>query len=143
MSYPLMRTRTCAYQGVRNVRLSGNLACFVFLKHPFRDSPFWLITDDIRYSLILHNQCEYQCLRTPQMNWSCTSPTKMVVFTQYCWKQRISYICIKCAQGQFNIICCSSGPVDHDYSKINKKMPIANKCSANPAIIYLSYNLYL
>ena len=26
---------TCAYQGVRNVRLSENLACFVFLKHPF------------------------------------------------------------------------------------------------------------
>ena len=30
-----MRKRTCAYQGVRNVRLMENLACFVFLKHPF------------------------------------------------------------------------------------------------------------
>ena len=27
--------RTCAYQGVRNVRFSENLSCFVFLKHPF------------------------------------------------------------------------------------------------------------
>ena len=27
--------RTCAYQGVRNVRLLENLVCFVFLKHPF------------------------------------------------------------------------------------------------------------
>ena len=27
--------RTCAYQGVRNVPFSENLACFVFLKHPF------------------------------------------------------------------------------------------------------------
>ena len=35
----------CAYQGVRNVRLSEGLACFVFLKHPFWDSPFCLITD--------------------------------------------------------------------------------------------------
>ena len=26
---------TDAYQGVRNVRFSENLACFVFLKHPF------------------------------------------------------------------------------------------------------------
>ena len=26
---------TCAYQGVRNVGFSGNLACFVFLKYPF------------------------------------------------------------------------------------------------------------
>ena len=27
--------RTCAYQGVRNVCFSENLACFVFLKHSF------------------------------------------------------------------------------------------------------------
>ena len=44
ISYSLIRTR--AYQGVRNVRFSENLACFVFLKHPFWDSPFCLITDD-------------------------------------------------------------------------------------------------
>ena len=31
----LIRTRTCAYQGVRNVRFSEILACFVFLKHLF------------------------------------------------------------------------------------------------------------
>ena len=29
------RLRTCAYQGVRNVRFSENLAGFVFLKYPF------------------------------------------------------------------------------------------------------------
>ena len=34
------------YQGVKNVRFSENLACFVLLKHPFWDSPFCLITDD-------------------------------------------------------------------------------------------------
>ena len=35
----------CAYmhQGVRNVRFSENLACFVFLKNPFWYSPFCLI----------------------------------------------------------------------------------------------------
>ena len=32
---PLIRTRTCAYQGVRNVSFLENLACFNFLKHPF------------------------------------------------------------------------------------------------------------
>ena len=31
ISYPLTRIRTCAYQGVRNVSFSENLACFVFL----------------------------------------------------------------------------------------------------------------
>ena len=43
--YPLILTRTCAYQGVRNVRFLENLACFVFLKHTFEGSPFFLITD--------------------------------------------------------------------------------------------------
>ena len=47
ISYPLIRTRTCAYQAVRNVRSSGNLVCFVFLKHPFWDGYFYLITDEI------------------------------------------------------------------------------------------------
>ena len=46
ISYSLICTRTCPYQGVRNVRFSENLACFVFLKDPFWDSPFCLITDD-------------------------------------------------------------------------------------------------
>ena len=35
ISYPLTRTLTCAYQGVRNNRFSENLACFVFLKRLF------------------------------------------------------------------------------------------------------------
>ena len=59
ISYLLIRTRTCAYQGVRNVRFSENLVCFVFLKHPFWDSPFCLITDELniftKYSEISFN----------------------------------------------------------------------------------------
>ena len=47
ISYPLIRTRTCAYQGVRNVCFSEILACFAFLKHPFLDSPFCIITDEL------------------------------------------------------------------------------------------------
>ena len=47
ISYPLIRTRTCVYQGVRNVRFLENLACFIFSKHPFWDSPFCLIIDDL------------------------------------------------------------------------------------------------
>ena len=35
--------------GVRNDRFSENLACFVFLKHLFWDSPFCLITDDFMW----------------------------------------------------------------------------------------------
>ena len=47
ISYPLICTRTCAYQGVRNVCFSENLTCFVFLKHPFWYSRFCLITDEL------------------------------------------------------------------------------------------------
>ena len=47
ISYPVIRTRTRTYQGLRNVRFSENLACFVFLKHPFWDSPSCLITGDM------------------------------------------------------------------------------------------------
>ena len=35
-----------ANQGIRNVRFLENLTCCVFLKHPFLDSPFCLITDE-------------------------------------------------------------------------------------------------
>ena len=44
-------TRTCAYQGVRNICFSENLACFAFLKHPFWDSPFCLINDNKYFNL--------------------------------------------------------------------------------------------
>ena len=47
ISYPVICTHTCTYQGVRNVRFLENLACFIFLKQPFWDSPFCLITNDI------------------------------------------------------------------------------------------------
>ena len=47
ISYPRIHTRTCAYQWVRNVCFSENLAHFVFLRHPFWDSHFCLITDEM------------------------------------------------------------------------------------------------
>ena len=34
--------------GVRNVCFSQNLVCFVFFKHPLRDSPSCLITDNLQ-----------------------------------------------------------------------------------------------
>ena len=37
----------CTCQRVRNIRFSENLRCSVFLKHPFWDLPFCLITDSV------------------------------------------------------------------------------------------------
>ena len=42
------KKRRCAYQEVRNVRFSENLACFVFLLPPFWDSPFCPITNELK-----------------------------------------------------------------------------------------------
>ena len=50
ISDPLIRTRTCAYQGVINIHFSESLASFVFLKHPFWDSPICLITVEKYYN---------------------------------------------------------------------------------------------
>ena len=62
ISYPLICTRRCAYHGVRNVCFSKNLACFVFLEHPFWNSPFCLITDVFIYSqeiFLISSQLQY------------------------------------------------------------------------------------
>ena len=42
-----LKTGTCSYQWVSNIRFSENLAGFVFLKHPSWDSSFCLVTDDL------------------------------------------------------------------------------------------------
>ena len=48
--YPLIRTRACAYQGVKDVRFSENLACFVFLSTCSEIRPFALLpTTCLRY----------------------------------------------------------------------------------------------
>ena len=47
--YHLICTCTCAYQVVKNVRFSENLTFFVFLKHLLWDSPFCLITDELKH----------------------------------------------------------------------------------------------
>ena len=58
--YPLIRTRTCVYQGVKNVCPSDNLTCFVSLKHPLWDSPFCPITDELNVSFwIILSQIEH------------------------------------------------------------------------------------
>ena len=47
ISYPLIPTRTCAYQGVRNVRFFGKFDVLCFLETPvFRFTAFCLITDE-------------------------------------------------------------------------------------------------
>ena len=61
ISYPLICTRARAYLGVRSIRFSENLACFVFFKHLFGDLLFFLITDEfspllgvcLKYCLII------------------------------------------------------------------------------------------
>ena len=71
ISYPMIRARTCAYQRVRNVRFSENLACFVFLKHPFWNLPFYLITDGMSLFSVLPSilhQCQNYFVKAPSLS---------------------------------------------------------------------------
>ena len=61
ISYPLIRTCTCTYQGARNLRFSENSTCFVFLKHPFWDSPFCLITDLVAFVFLWNGAISACC----------------------------------------------------------------------------------
>ena len=54
-------TCTCAHEGVRNVLFSENLTCFVFLKHPFWDSPFCLITNESYATIVIYKKFSYCC----------------------------------------------------------------------------------
>ena len=54
-----------AHVRVRNIRFLENLACFVFLKHPFWDSPFCLITDDLLFSREAYTESS----QTPKMEF--------------------------------------------------------------------------
>ena len=49
-----------AYQEVRNVDFSENLACFVFWKPPFWDSPFCIITDE--FTELTHCQLTWDAM---------------------------------------------------------------------------------
>ena len=70
----------CA-SGLRNVLFSENLACFVFLKHPFWDSTFYLITDEeplgfnylMTLSTVLSHFCDSTSLMNSVINLSCDS----------------------------------------------------------------------
>ena len=72
ISYPLIRTGTCTYQGVR-ILFSENLASFVFLKHPFWDSPFCLITDNLFYHFLMlprnHSSLNAKVIIQKAANW--------------------------------------------------------------------------
>ena len=72
-------TSTCAYQGVRTVRFLENLACFVFLKQPFWDSSFCLITDD--FWLIRSPGKRLPLMKTcPQVNIYCVKSVQIQSF---------------------------------------------------------------
>ena len=54
ITYPLIRTRTCAYQGVRNVYFSEIFTCTPFLKHPFEIHPFALLLTTLLLVVFRH-----------------------------------------------------------------------------------------
>ena len=47
MSYPLISTHPCAYQGIWNIHFLESLACFVFFVTPVLRFAFCLFTDEL------------------------------------------------------------------------------------------------
>ena len=73
--YPLIRTLRCSDQGVRNVRFSENLVCFVFFLPPFWELLFCLITDVL---IIIVDQSFMN-----EAEWK--SNFKHLIFTSLAW----------------------------------------------------------
>ena len=96
-------TRTCAYQGVRNVRFSESLACFVFFKLPFSDSSFCLITDEMRVKLIsTYALCYYHYFRNEKKFLDvCVGWGDYALMRGIVW-QNLIFLDFVCA-GDFNI----------------------------------------
>ena len=114
---PVEIVRTCAYQVVRNVRFSENLVCFVFLKHPFWDSPLCLITDETSYLRFL-------ALFIPLTPFSVNTTyelvsLKIIFRPQILQSYSMLYICLI-----LTFIC-----ILHSYITLNKKtLKIKNFC---------------
>ena len=70
ISYPLIRTRTCAYEGERNVRFSENLACFVFLNTHFEIHPFALLST--KYLKVSSTSSQMNEVCSLLLNWRFT-----------------------------------------------------------------------
>ena len=69
ISQPLIHTRTCTYQGAKNVWgfFSENLAWFVFLLSPFWDMPFALLSTKCSPSLT--KMIQIPCFPTSHQMW--------------------------------------------------------------------------
>ena len=74
------KAHTCASSGVRNVRFSENLTCFVFMKHPFWDSLFCLITDDFSVVFIQKMSVWYKIIANLRIYLNF-----VIVFVRFHW----------------------------------------------------------
>ena len=81
---------TNTYQGVRNVRFTENLACFVSLKHPFRDSPFCIITDVIKQTFWNHSYCYFFFIAMQFQKGSLTEPYNIAIALKHVEKETLS-----------------------------------------------------
>ena len=71
ISYPMIRARTCAYQRVRNVRFSENLACFFSWNTHFEICPFILIPMVCHFFSVLPSilhQCQNYFVKAPSLS---------------------------------------------------------------------------
>ena len=90
ISYPLIGTRRCAYQWLRDVHFLQNLACFVFLKHPFYDSLFALLPTYYASTFCKLDLTLFQCW-TPTL-CECCATLKTRLWILFYFQRRINVI---------------------------------------------------
>ena len=112
--------RTCAYQGVRNVRFLENLACFAFLLPPSWDLPFRLIAGALREARFESNfnySGEWTCWNSAnKKDTKYALITEILKFCQAAFEWRFMTVILdwKC----FSVILCLSPIVlDHFREK--------------------------
>ena len=66
-----------------NVCFSGNLACFVFLKHAFWDSPFCLITGEIKVINVTSTRSRFTCWKTKMCSF------RVLLLAECSWRKFI------------------------------------------------------
>ena len=107
----IFRKTKGAYQGARNFSFSENLLRFVFLKHPFWDSLFCLITDDVWswsfwtvYSFI---NIESVCFADNELYFSVSLQFGACYITGRWDKFKVKETTL-CSHKLFTIFCCFS-----------------------------------
>ena len=81
---PLIRTRTCAYQGVRNVRFSEKLAYFIFLWHRFEIRSFALLPTNFLFTNVFSRWLMWEYVGSKRISLPFLTQQELLELVSFC-----------------------------------------------------------